>query len=146
VDRDDDQVAHAEGQAAAVERAGDGEGQDEVSGHAAEQDHPLAQLARRDRVGQPRVAAVHPPDEREHDHDLPEGLKRQVVGQHGGELRDREDEDEVEEQLERRDALDRGLRCELDRASHAASSLARAPFGLARLLSRSCRAARSAHG
>ena len=101
------EVAHAEGQAAAVEGVGDGEGQHQVPRHAAQQDRPLAQPARRDRVRQPRVAAVHPPDQGEHDHDLAQRLPRQVVGQHRGELRDREDEDEVEEQLERGDALHR---------------------------------------
>ena len=124
VDRDDDEVAHAEGQAAAMEGAGDGEGQHEVAGHAAEQDRPLAQLASRDRVGQPRVAGVHPPDQREHDHDLAQRLPREVMAQHRGELRDREDEDEVEEQLERGDALNRRLRCDVRPCPPRAPSLA----------------------
>jgi hypothetical protein len=76
------EVAHAEGQAAAVEGAGNRESQREVAGHAAEQDRPLAQLPRGDRVGQPRVAGVHPPDQREHDHDLPSDFPREVVAQH----------------------------------------------------------------
>ena len=39
----------------------------------------------------------------------PSDFHDEVVAQHRGELRDREDEDEVEEQLERGDALHRRL-------------------------------------
>ena len=48
----------------------------------------------------------------------PSDAHDEVVGQDRGELGDREDEDQVEEQLERGDALHRALRCDVDRGGH----------------------------
>jgi hypothetical protein len=55
--------------------------------------------------GQPRVAAVHPEDDAEHQRDLEQSPPVRLMHQHASQLRDGEDEDEVEEQLERGDAL-----------------------------------------
>src|SRR5919108_5817292 len=60
----------------------------------------------RDRVRQPHVSVVDPPDEREEQDDLRETGPAGIGGEQAGELRDREDEDQVEEELERRDPDD----------------------------------------
>src|SRR6185369_9391431 len=68
---------------------------------------PAEPGVRRDRVGQPGVAAVHPQDDGEHQHDPQRHHDRDVVRQQGGELRDGEHEDQVEEELEGADARGR---------------------------------------
>src|SRR5215211_6988814 len=72
--------------------------QHEVTGHPAEQEEPPCARLRRDGVGHPRVAPVHPPDHTEHQDDLRERTPRRRVVQDRGQLRDREDEHEVEEE------------------------------------------------
>jgi hypothetical protein len=48
----------------------------------------------------------HPPDHAEHEHDLDEWRQGRRVMEHRSQLRDREDEDQVEEELEQRDPSD----------------------------------------
>ena len=79
--------------------------QHEVRGHSAEQQQAPAGAIGRDGVREPRVAGVHPPDHAEHQSHLREAAQVGVQHEHARQLRDGEDEDEVEEQLERRDAL-----------------------------------------
>ena len=69
------------------------------------QQHPPHRGVRRDGVCEPDVPEVHREDHAKHDHDLREPDRRRVVGQPAGQLRDREDEDQVEEELQRRDAV-----------------------------------------
>jgi hypothetical protein len=56
-----------------------------------------------DRARQPRVADPRPPQGAEHEQALGQARPRRLVGHERGALREREDEDEVEEELERRD-------------------------------------------
>src|SRR5215218_6469986 len=81
-----------------------GERDHQEAAHAAEQQQPEAHAIGADGVREPRVAVVDPPDQRQHHDDLPERGAVMALGQDVGQLRDREDEDEVEEELERRDA------------------------------------------
>ena len=64
---------------------------------------PLGGVDRRPGVGQPGVPAVHPPQQPEDQQHLRDAGQRQVAGQQRGELGQGEGEDQVEEQLERRD-------------------------------------------
>ncbi len=57
-----------------------------------------------DLVGQPRVAVPRPPDDREDQERAQQAVPRGLLGQQLRRPRDREDEHEVEEQLEGRDA------------------------------------------
>src|SRR5262249_10283349 len=56
-------------------------------------------------VGQPGVRGPDPPERREDQQAAPEPAPRRILREHRRDLREREDEDEVEEQLERRDPL-----------------------------------------
>jgi hypothetical protein len=103
VDEDDDEHPDREPDAALFEGLGDAEADDEPAGHGAQDEDAAGGPLGRDDVGEPRVSGEHPPDESEHEHGLDEAQER-VVGDEPGELGDDEDEDEVEEQLERRDA------------------------------------------
>jgi hypothetical protein len=109
VHRDHDGVGEAEGQPAAAEGARDGEGDDEERRHPGEEHDPPRDAVGRHRVGEPRVAGVHPEDHRQHHGGADHPLGVRPARDHAGELGDREDEDQVEEELERRDALDRVL-------------------------------------
>ena len=96
------QVPDAEGETLALVRVRDRERDHEESAHPPEQQEPEPNEVRGDRVRQPRVAVVHPPDHREHHEHLDRG-RAGPGDEHAGQLRDREDEDEIEEELERRD-------------------------------------------
>ena len=67
-----DHVANAESHAAAAEGGGNGECDQEKSTHAHQQQQPDRELAGWDRIGQPGVAPVHPPDVAEEQHHLHE--------------------------------------------------------------------------
>jgi len=75
----------------------------------------MAKAVGGDRIRQPRVPVVHPPDHREHHDDLCERDSVSPLHQDRGQLGDREDEDEVEEELERGNA-GRPVRLELGHA------------------------------
>ena len=103
MERDDGQVAEAERDASVLEHRGDRERHEQESGHAAEEQQPVPEDVERDGVRQPDVAVVDPPDDREQQDDLRETRPGRIVRQQPSELREREDEDEVEEELERGD-------------------------------------------
>ena len=68
--------------------------------HPAQQQHAVAGTFGGDGVGQPGVAVVHPPDDGQHHGHTAERGEVVALGQHLGELREDEDEDEIEEELE----------------------------------------------
>ena len=70
---------------------------------AAEQPDPGDPVVGVQGVGEPGVAGPRPPDRRQHQHPLAEALPGRVGGHQAGDLGEREDEDEVEEELERGD-------------------------------------------
>ena len=81
---------------------GIGERDHEKGRHPAQQQELIREPVRRDDVRQPDVSAVHPPDHDEHQHDAQDADPIRMVREHARQLRDREDEDEIEEELERR--------------------------------------------
>src|SRR6202043_3101430 len=104
MDERDDEIADAEEYAAIGEGGGNGERDQEEPAHPDQQQEPNGDVAGWDRIGQPRVPAVHPPDIAEEQEHLEEAVEGRVAEQQAGQLCDGEDEDEVEEQLERADA------------------------------------------
>ena len=71
--------------------------------HEHRREHPV--LPGVDRVRQPRIGRPRPPERGEDQEPLPEPAPGRIVQQHPRHLREREDEDEVEEQLERSDPM-----------------------------------------
>jgi hypothetical protein len=104
VDRDHDQVGAGEDDSVVSEGGGNRQGDREEGRHPAEQGEPQRGPVGRNCVGEPGEGAVHPPDRAQHQDDLSEGLAVRPRDEHRRQLRDREDEDEIEEELERRDA------------------------------------------
>ena len=100
----DDNVTNAKRHPADAEGRRDGQRDQQESAHADQQQQPDHQPARWNRVREPGVAAVHPPDVAEEEHHLEQAAKRRIAEQQAGQLGDREDEYQVEEQLERADA------------------------------------------
>jgi hypothetical protein len=88
----------------ASERLGHRDRRDQEGGHRAEQRDPHPALLGIDDAGQPRVAHPRPPQDAEDQHRLDDVLPVRVLRNEGRALGDREDEDEVEEELERLDA------------------------------------------
>ena len=113
VDEDDRHEPDAEHDASAGEGRRDRQRHDQETDHRRQQEQLADRSVRRNRIRQPHVAAEHPPQDAEQQEDPQHADRRRVVGQDGGQLGDGEDEDEVEEQLERRDRsalrLDRQL-------------------------------------
>jgi hypothetical protein len=97
------EVANAEGHTRPIEGAGDGEGHEEIPGHAHQHQQASVEGRRRHRVGEPGVAAVHPPDVPEDHHHHGHAGAGGLIDQHRRELGDGEDEDQVEEELDGRD-------------------------------------------
>ena len=97
------QIADAPQHAVAGEGARRGQGDDQHHRHRREHDQPRQHQLGVDGAGQPAVARPGPPDERQQDQSAAELGERRVLGEEPGDLRQREHEDEVEEQLERRD-------------------------------------------
>ena len=87
------------------ERAGHRQGDAEHRPHGGEHDQPDAALIDVQRAGQPGIAAPRPPDRRQHEHPPKHSAPRRVIGEQARDLRDREHEDQVEEQLERGDLM-----------------------------------------
>jgi hypothetical protein len=105
VDAHHHQVGQAEREVAAGEGLGDGQGQDQEPGHAAEQHQAPGRPVEGDRVGEPGVAAVHPEDHAQHQHHPQQPPRGRVIAEHGRQLGDGEHEDQVEEQLQGRDPV-----------------------------------------
>ena len=101
-----DQVTEAEVDAArarpvAAEPVPDGQPHDQEPGHAEQQEQPLGGPVRGAGVGQPGVAAVHPPQHPEHQQHLDDrGGREGVAVQQRGQLGEGEREDQVEEQFQ----------------------------------------------
>ena len=101
--RRSEQIADAPQHAVAGEGARRGQGDDQHHRHRREHDQPRQHQLGVDGAGQPAVARPGPPDERQQDQSAAQLGERRVLGEEPGDLRQREHEDEVEEQLERRD-------------------------------------------
>ena len=89
------------------------EGDAEHRGHRAEHRQADAALVDIHRARQPRVDGPRPPERREDEHPAEDPAPGRVVREHDRDLGDREHEDQVEEELERRDlvlGVWRGLR------------------------------------
>ena len=100
-------IADAEGHAARIEGGRDGQGDDQKSAHAEQEQQPQRWLAWRHGIGEPRIPAVDPPQVAEDQQGATEAQHGWRAGQNAGELGDGEDEDQIEEQL---DGQDPGLR------------------------------------
>jgi hypothetical protein len=105
VQRADHEVRDAEHQAVAPERVRHRQRGDEHRRHRAQQDHPHEPLVGPRGVAEPRVARPREPQRGEDRQPLDEPRPRRVGRHEPAHLRDREHEDQIEEQLERRDAL-----------------------------------------
>ncbi len=88
-----------------AERFGDGQRGDEHRRHRNQHRPPDRALIGIDSVRQPRVSRPRPPERAEDQEAVREPAPRRIVRQHRRDLRESEDEDEVEEELERGDAL-----------------------------------------
>jgi hypothetical protein len=102
-------VGDGEQQRVVVEGFRDRERRCQERPHRGEHEEALDPLLRGDVVRQPGIAAPGPPEQGEHEHALAEALPGRVVRHEQGDLGQREDEDEVEEELERRDLLLRDI-------------------------------------
>ena len=100
-----DQEGDSEHDTFVAERLGDGQRSDEHRRHRNHDRAPDRALIGIDGVRQPGVRRPRPPERAENQEPVPDAGPRRVVREHGRDLREREDEDEVEEELERRDAL-----------------------------------------
>jgi hypothetical protein len=98
-------VGDREQQCVVSEGLGRRERRHEERAHHGEHEQPLEALVRGDVVGEPGVGAPGPPQRGQHQQALPEPLPGRVVRHEQGDLGQREDEDQVEEELERRYAL-----------------------------------------
>ena len=101
----DDAVRAREQQRVVSERARHTECDDQESSHRDEHHETDAALLRVEHARQPGVADPRPPQDAEDEQAPREPRPGRVVRHQRGALRDREDEDEVEEELERRDPL-----------------------------------------
>ncbi len=105
VKRPDDQVRDGEEDAVLVKRLRDRESDDEHRTHRCEHRDPDRPLLGIQGVRQPGICRPRPPKRAEHEHPAEHAAPRRVVRKQAGDLRDREDEYEVEEELERCDPL-----------------------------------------
>ena len=101
----DGEVGQAEEHRVAVEGVRNGERRHEHGAHGGEDGESRRALVGVDLVGEPGVGAPRPPERRQDQHALADARPRRVVRHEAGDLREREDEDEVEEKLERRDRM-----------------------------------------
>ena len=85
--------------------SGHAERDDQQRRHRGEDDQPHRALLGVDDAGQPGVADPGPPEHAEHQQALGQPRPGRVVGHQRRALGDREDEDEVEEELQRRHPL-----------------------------------------
>jgi hypothetical protein len=101
----DEQIRGAEEHGVVSERAGDGEGSAEHRAHCAENRQPDAAFVDVRRARQPGVGNPRPPERGEDEQSAQDSTPRRVVREQARDLRDREDEDQVEEELERGDLM-----------------------------------------
>ena len=98
-------VGHGQREAQIAECLWDAQRGHEQRRHRGEQDEADAALLGVDHAGQPRVPDPRPPQQAQHDETLADATPCRIVRHQRRALRDGEDEDEVEEQLERTDPL-----------------------------------------
>ena len=84
----------------AVERLGDHGGEDRHREHPQDHEDAVRRVVGVEAVGVERVADPGPPDGDEQPGEDQEAAEARILGEPVGELRDRDDEDEVEEELE----------------------------------------------
>ena len=140
----DDEVGDREPRGFVRECVRDGERHEEASEHRGEDEEARRDVLDVDRVGQPRVRRPRPPHEREDERGAREAGGARVLEDEGRDLGEREDEDEVEEELDVAGALlllggcrldDRRLRGAIaprTPRTRRGRSAARAPRGRAR--------------
>ena len=105
VHRGDDEEGGAEEHAVVVEHARHHERRDEHRDQRDEQRGADDAVLGVDGVRQPGVGRPRPPERGQHEHAAADPGERRVVGEQRRDLREREHEDEVEEELPRRDAV-----------------------------------------
>jgi hypothetical protein len=105
VEHPHDEVGDAEHDAIDVERVRGREGHDEHGGHRAEHRDAHHALLGIERVREPGVGRPRPPQRAEQEEPAEQPIPRRVMDEEPGDLGDGEDEDQVEEELEIRDAL-----------------------------------------
>ena len=98
--RADARVRQREARRGAVERVGDHRGEDGHGEHAGNHQDPVRRIVRVEAVGVERVADPRPPDGDEQPCEDEEAVDARVLAQPVGKLGDRDDEDEIEEELE----------------------------------------------
>jgi hypothetical protein len=101
----DEPVRAREDECVVPERVRHGERGDEERGHRREHRDPHRALLGIDDARQPRIAAPRPPQHDQHEQRLEQPFPGRRLGHERGALGQREHEHEVEEELERRDAL-----------------------------------------
>ena len=101
----DDRVGAGEEKCVVPERARHGERGDQHRPHRPEHDQPHDPLLGIDRVRQPGIGGPRPPEHAEHEQTPDEARPRRIGDDEPRHLRDRENENQVEEELERSDAL-----------------------------------------
>jgi hypothetical protein len=100
-----DQERNPENDTVTVESLGDGQRGDEHRRHRDQHRAPYRVLTGIDGVGQPGVGGPRPPERGKDQETVPEPTPRRIIRQDRRDLCEPEDEDEVEEELERSDAL-----------------------------------------
>jgi hypothetical protein len=114
VEEANEEVGDAEQDGVVAERARHGQRDAEHRRHRGEHHQPNATLVDVRRARQPGVGAPRPPKRRKNEHPAEDSTPGRVVREQGRDLGDRENQDQVEEELERRDlmlvaALERGV-------------------------------------
>lgn len=84
VQQDDDEISDPERKPLSLRRVGHSKCDDEEAAHPTDQQEPVAQVIGVDRVGQPGIAVVHPPDNSEHHDDLHDRGAVAAVHEHPG--------------------------------------------------------------
>ena len=105
VEEADEEVGEAEQHRFGAEGARHGQGDPEHGRHRGEHGQSDGTLVDVHRAGQPRVDVPGPPQGGEHEHAPQDSAPRGVGGQEPRDLGDGEDEDQIEEQLERGDLV-----------------------------------------
>jgi hypothetical protein len=101
----DDEIGDAEGHRLSAERSRHGERHHEHRPDRGEDREPNGAFLGVEGVRQPRVRAPGPPQRAEEQQAPHEATPRRIAEEEARHLRDGEDEDEIEEEFQRRDAL-----------------------------------------
>jgi len=105
VDEADEKIGNAEQNGVGAEGARDGEGDAQHDRRRGEHREPDGAFVDVDRARQPGIGRPRPPDGRENQHPAEEPAPRRLAREQLRHLGDREDEDQVEEELERGDLV-----------------------------------------